>query len=166
MVVMAGTVQRRCDDERITAFGMLLEAHAAVTSKVNRELEATAGMPITWFELLIRLSRSPEQRARMSDLAAQVGLSHSGLTRLVDRVIEAGLVRREACPEDRRGAFAVLTDAGSDALEAALVDHMASIERHLAGPLGPDGLAELTSLLRTVRDAAWAGAVPPDACPR
>ena len=155
-----------CDDERITAFGMLLEAHAAVTTKVNRELEATVGMPITWFELLLRLSRSPGQRLRMSDLAAQVGLSHSGLTRLVDRVIDAGYVKREACPDDRRGAFAVLTDAGADALGTAMAGHLESIERHLAGPLGPDGLTTLTDLLRTVRDAAWAGTVPPAACPR
>lgn len=153
------------DDERITAFGMLLEAHAAVTTAVNRELEAVAGMPITWFEVLIRLSRSPEQRLRMSDLAAQVGLSHSGLTRLADRLIEAGLVRREACPEDRRGSFAVLTPAGAAALDAALVPHLASIDRHLAEPLGPDGLAALTDALRTVRDAAWAGTRPPGACP-
>jgi DNA-binding MarR family transcriptional regulator len=154
-----------CDDERITAFGMLLEAHAAVTSAVNRELEGTAGMPITWFEVLIRLSRSPQQRLRMSDLAAQVGLSHSGLTRLVDRVIEAGLVRREACPDDRRGAFAVLTDAGAAALDAALGGHLESIERHLARPLGREGMVALTDLLRTLRDAAWAGTRPAGACP-
>ena len=154
-----------CNDERITAFGMLLEAHAAVTSHVNRELEASAGMPITWFELLLRLSRSPGRRLRMSELAGQVGLSHSGLTRLVDRAIEAGFVRREACPDDRRGAFAVLTDAGDAALGAALDGHLASIDRHLAVPLGSDGLAALTDLLRTVRDAAWAGSAPPGACP-
>ena len=159
------TVEHRCDDERITAFGMLLEAHAAVTAQVNRELEATVGMPINWFELLIRLSRSPEQRLRMSELAAQVGLSHSGLTRLVDRVIDAGLVRREACPDDRRGAFAVLTDTGAETLDAALSGHLESLERHLAGPLGPEGLATLTTLLRTLRDAAWAGTRPADACP-
>lgn len=153
----------RCDDERITAFGMLLEAHAALTGAVNRELEATAGMPITWFELLIRLARSPEQRLRMSELAGQVGLSHSGLTRLVDRVIEAGFVRREACPEDRRGAFAVLTPAGGRALDAALGDHLASIDRHLVAPLGVDGLATLTDLLRAVRDAA--GPRAGGACP-
>lgn len=146
----------RCDDERITAFGMLLEAHAALTWTVNRELEATAGMPITWFELLIRLSRSPGQRLRMSDLAGQVGLSHSGLTRLVDRVIGAGLVTRVPCPEDRRGAFAVLTDAGAEAVDAALGDHLESIDRHLVAPLGRDGMATLTELLRTVRDAAVA----------
>ena len=156
-------VSSRCDDERITAFGMLLEAHAALTSSVNRELEATAGMPITWFELLIRLARSPGQRLRMSELAGQVGLSHSGLTRLVDRVIEAGLVRREACPEDRRGAFAVLAPAGGRALDAALEDHLASIDRHLVSPLGPGGLATLTALLRAVRDAS--GARADGACP-
>lgn len=155
----------RCDDQRITAFGMLLEAHAALTGAVNRELEASAGMPITWFELLIRLSRSPGQRLRMSELAGQVGLSHSGLTRLVDRVIDAGLVRREACPEDRRGAFAVLAPAGGDALEAALEDHLASIDRHLVAPLGSDGVATLTDLLRAVRDAAATGTPPDGPCP-
>lgn len=155
----------RCDDERITAFGMLLEAHAAVSSAVNRELEGTAGMPITWFEVLIRLSRSPQQRLRMSELATQVGLSHSGLTRLLDRVIEAGFVRREACPDDRRGAFAVLTDAGADALEGALGGHLASIERHLVQPLGREDVLALTDLLRRLRDAAWAGTPPAGACP-
>lgn len=161
---MAGTRQR-CDDERITAFGMLLEAHAAVTQAVNRELEATAGMPITWFEVLVRLSRSPGQALRMSDLAAQVGLSHSGLTRLVDRAIEAGLVRREACPDDRRGSFAVLTDAGGAALDAALGDHLDSIDRHLVAPLGPEGVATLTDLLRTLRDAASPSTHPAAPCP-
>lgn len=159
------TAPHRCDDERITAFGMLLEAHAAVTAVVNRELEAAAGMPITWFELLIRLSRSPGQRLRMSELAGQVGLSHSGLTRLVDRVIDAGLVRREACPEDRRGAFAVLTPAGGVALDSALDDHLASIERHLVAPLGAEGVARLTDLLRTVRDASASSAGRPGADP-
>lgn len=153
-----------CDDERITAFGMLLEAHAAVTGAVNRELEATAGMPITWFEVLIRLSRSPGEHLRMSDLAGQVGLSHSGLTRLVDRLIAAGLIQREACPDDRRGAFAVLTDAGGEALGAALAGHLESIERHLAAPLGSEGMTALTDLLRTVRDEAWATARPPGPC--
>jgi DNA-binding MarR family transcriptional regulator len=155
----------RFDDERITAFGMLLEAHAAVAGAVNRELEATAGMPVTWFELLVRLSRSPARRLRMSDLAAEVGLSHSGLTRLVDRVIDAGLVRREACREDGRGSFAVLTDAGADALAAALAGHLDSVDRHLRAPLGDEGLAALTDLLRVVRDAAWAQRRPSRALP-
>jgi len=80
------------DDPRITAFGMLLEAHAAVVTQVNRDLEATSGIPITWMEVLLRLARSPGHRLRMAELARQVGLSTSGLTRLIDRVEHAGYV--------------------------------------------------------------------------
>ena len=143
-----------CSDPRITAFGMLLEAHAAVVAAVNRDLEDEAGMPVGTFEVLIRLARSPEQRLRMSELASQVALSTSGLTRLVDRVEAAGYIRREACPSDRRGAFAVLTDAGGEALQRALPAHLDSLERHVAGPLGPGGMARLEDLLRRLRDAA------------
>lgn len=147
-------VSDSCLDPRITAFGMLLEAHAAVVAAVSRDLEEQSGMPVGWFEVLIRLSRSPGQRLRMSELASQVALSTSGLTRLVDRVEAAGYIRREACPSDRRGAFAALTDAGAEALAAALPAHLESVERHVAAPLGPGGLAQLEELLRRLRDAA------------
>ena len=143
-----------CQDPRITAFGMLLEAHAAVMGAVGRDLEADSGLPVPWFEVLIRLSRSPGQRLRMSELATQVGLSTSGLTRLVDRLDDAGLLRREACPSDRRGAFAVLTDDGRRTLEKALPAHLESLDRHLVQPLGEDGMAALDQLTRTLRDSA------------
>lgn len=147
------------DDPRITAFGMLLEAHAAVISEVNRELEAAIGIPVTWFEVLIRLSRTPEQQLRMAELAGQVGLSTSGLTRLVDRIEDAGYVRREACPSDRRGAFAVLTPEGAALLRKAVPHHLESLERHVAIPLGAD-LEPLTELLRRLRDANAPGSCP------
>ena len=143
-----------CLDARVTSFGLLLEAHAAVLAAVSRDLEADAGLPVSWFEVLIRLSRSPGQRLRMSELATQVGLSTSGLTRLVDRVDEAGLIRREACPSDRRGAFAVLTDDGRQALDKAMPAHLDSLGRHLLDPLGPDGMASFEGLMRTLRDSA------------
>ena len=148
-----------CNDPRITTFGMLLEAHASVVAAVNRDLEQQSGMPVGWFELLIRLSRSPGQQLRMSELASQVALSTSGLTRLADRVEAAGYIRREACPSDRRGAFAVLTDAGLEALQRALPAHLDSLERHVAGPIGREGMVQLESLLRSLRDAG----VCPDA---
>lgn len=150
-----------CNDPRITAFGMLLEAHAAVVAVVNRDLERDSGMPVGWFEVLIRLARTPGRQLRMSELAAQVSLSTSGLTRLVDRVEAAGYIRREACPSDRRGAFAVLTPAGQAALERTLPGHLESLEQHVAGPLGPEGTAQLESLLRTLRDAAGCPAAVP-----
>jgi DNA-binding MarR family transcriptional regulator len=147
------------DDERITAFGMLLEAHAAVMSQIGRDLEVSIGIPILWFEVLIRLARSPEQRLRMAELARQVGLSTSGLTRLVDRIEEAGYVARQACPDDRRGANAVLTTEGEKLLRKALPPHLESIETHLAAPLGKD-LGRFLDLLRTVRDSAGPGNCP------
>ena len=147
------------DDPRITAFGMLLEAHAAVITQVNRDLEASIGIPVSWFEVLIRLARSPEHQLRMAELARQVGLSTSGLTRLIDRIEAAGYVRRTACPNDRRGANAVLTDDGETLLRKAVPPHLDSIEAHVAGPLGHE-LESLEDLLRKLRDANGPGQCP------
>src|SRR5919112_4727186 len=118
------------DDPRITAFGLLHEATRAVMSAVSAALAGATDVPTAEFEVLIRLSRSPGQRLRLTELANQVRLSTSGLSRLVDRVEAAGLVRREACPSDRRGAFAVLTEEGEAALAAALPAHLESLERN------------------------------------
>lgn len=152
------------DDPRITAFGMLLEAHAAVITQVNRDLEASAGIPVSWFEVLLRLARSPEHALRMAELARQVGLSTSGLTRLVDRIEEAGYVRREACPSDRRGANAVLTSEGEALLRTAVPHHLDSLEQRVAGPVGKD-LGTLEAILRTLRDSNGPGLCPSDASP-
>jgi DNA-binding MarR family transcriptional regulator len=152
------------DDPRITAFGMLLEAHAAVITQVSRDLEASAGIPVSWFEVLLRLARSPGHALRMAELARQVGLSTSGLTRLVDRIEEAGHVRREACPSDRRGANAVLTEGGLDLLRTAVPRHLDSLEQRVAGPVG-SRLGALEDLLRTLRDSNGPGQCPSDAAP-
>jgi DNA-binding MarR family transcriptional regulator len=140
------------DDPRITAFGLLLEAFSAVERAVLADLSRTSNLPGPEFEVLIRLSRSPGQRLRLTELANQVRLSTSGLSRLVDRVEGAGLVRREACPSDRRGAFAVLTEEGEAALAAALPPHLESLERNVVAPLGPEDLSTLEGLLRRLRD--------------
>ena len=140
-------------DPRITAFGMLLEARAAVANAVAREDEGATGIPTAWFEVMIRLIRSPDHRLRMSDLAQQVQLSTSGLTRLVDRIEAAGYVQREACPGDRRGLNAVLTDSGEAALRKALPAHLEAIQRFVVDPLDGD-VDVLTDLLRRLRDNA------------
>ena len=144
------------DDQRIVAFGVFIEAFAAVLGRVEGELDRTAGVPVTWFEVLLRLARTPERRLRMAELARQVGLSTSGLTRLVDRVEAAGYVRRESCATDRRGAHAVLTAQGERLLRTALPPYLGSIQTHVAGPLGRD-LATFERLLRTLRGANGSG---------
>lgn len=146
------------DHPNLTTLGLLFETHAGLTRRFERELMAASGLSLQWFEVLLRLARSPGHRLRMSDLAAQTTLTASGLTRAVDRLEDAGLVTRETCPSDRRGAFAVLTDAGQQRIEAAVPIHLAQAESLLAGALAPTELEALTAALRRLRDV-----VNPDA---
>jgi DNA-binding MarR family transcriptional regulator len=140
------------DDERLTAVGLFLEAHTGLTALFKRTLAQTWQLPEQWFEVLLRLGRSPGGALRMSDLAAQVALSPSGLTRAVDRLEGARLVSRADCPSDRRGAYAIITDQGREVLEAALPHHLADIEEHFTGLLTPDELSAFTGALRKLRD--------------
>lgn len=148
------------DDERITAFGMLLEAYAAVVGNVSRDLGTTSDLALSSFGILVRLARSPGRRLRMTELAAQAALSTSGLTRLVDRLEAADLIHREDCTSDRRSSLAVLTDRGADVLTKALPAHLESLDRNLAVPLGPDGLGQLITTLEGLRNHARRGPAP------
>src|SRR5512134_354933 len=111
------------DDPRLTAMGLLAEVTVGLDSVLSPQL-AAHGLSAVEFEVLLRLGRSPGRRLRMSDLAAQTSLSTSGVTRVVDRLERDGLVRREACPSDRRGFFAVLTEEGATRLSAVLPGHL------------------------------------------
>lgn len=99
----------------------------------------------------------------MSDLAAQTGLSTSGVTRVVDRLERDGLVMRQPCSTDRRASYAAITDAGVDRLGAVLPDHLADVETWFTGLLTPEQLSTFLDTLRIIRDAvrpcATAGAV-------
>lgn len=147
------------DDPRISVFGMLLEAHAALVGTVGRDLEEVSNLPLSSFGILLRLARTPGRRLRMTELAGQAALSTSGLTRLADRLEEAGYLRRDPCSSDRRASLAVLTDLGAEVVAKALPSHLDCLERIMAEPLGPEGIVELTAMLATVRDRARV--VPP-----
>ncbi len=147
------------DDPRISVFGMLLEAHAALVVTVGRDLEEVSGLPLSSFGILLRLARTPGRRLRMTELAGQASLSTSGLTRLVDRLEEAGYLRREPCRSDRRASLAVLTELGAEVVAKALPSHLDCLERTMAEPLGPVGVVDLTAMLAIVRDRARG--VPP-----
>src|SRR5260370_38663724 len=100
------------DDERITAVGLFMEAHAAIASALARDIETAAGVSGAEFGVLLSLARTPGQHLRMTDLAAQASLSTSGMTRLVDRLQALGFVGRPPCPRHRRAPEAVLPPAG------------------------------------------------------
>lgn len=149
------------DDHRIEAYGMLLEAHNELHNALQRTLDAEAGVPVGWLSVLIRLARSPDERLRMTVLARDMTMSTSGLTRLVDRMEAEGLVERQSCPEDRRGLLAVLTQKGRSVLASTVPCHVADLEHLLGGALDDRQLAQLTDLLRLVRDHVRAVGPPP-----
>src|SRR3712207_5980163 len=109
-------MDERPDDARLAAWRALLNAQAAAVAAIERELAEADLVPLTWYDVLVALSEAPGPRLRLTGLARAVVLSRSGLPRLVDRLEGAGLIRREACPSDRRGAFAVLTPEGEATL--------------------------------------------------
>jgi DNA-binding MarR family transcriptional regulator len=145
-------------DERLTMSGLLWEAGEGLATKVEPVLKEH-GLSVLDANALMRLSRSPGRRLRMSDLATQTSLSTSGVTRLVDRLARTGLAEREASPDDRRTTYAVLTPEGAERLERVLPDYLATIERWFTGLLSPAQLDALVAGLRTVRDAARPEAV-------
>lgn len=138
------------DDERLTAMGLLIETFSAIAERVEREIESL-GLGMSSFEIMIRLARSPGRRLRMTELAAQSTVTNSGLTRVVDRLSQVGFVEREPCDTDRRGWFAVLTDAGVAKLTEVLPAHLATVDRSFTEVLAPDDLTAFLGSLRTLR---------------
>jgi DNA-binding MarR family transcriptional regulator len=138
-------------DDRLTLAGLFAESYKGIATALEHRLSDDSGLSLQWFELLIRLARSPGHRLRMTDLANQTNLTPSGLTRAVDRLAEAGLVERVACPSDRRVAYAALTDAGLERITAAVGPHLVHLDE-LFDVLSPAEREVFASLLRKVRD--------------
>ena len=153
-----GTPGSSTELDRITLVGLVFETASGLHRVVDAPLVRQCDLAGQDFEILIRLARTPGGRLRMSDLAAQTDLTPSGLTRAVDRLAEAGLVTREACQEDRRGAFAALTAAGDGRMRAALEIHRSQLAQLLDGVLSPDEELALTAALRKLRDRVNPGA--------
>jgi MarR family transcriptional regulator, 2-MHQ and catechol-resistance regulon repressor len=145
------------DDPRLTAMGLLAETFTGMQAKILPAL-TEAGLSATDFDVLLRLGRSPGERLRMTDLATQAALSTSGVTRVVDRLESRGLVRRETCASDRRGAYAALTGPGRDVLTGVVSTHIRDIDRWFTGLLDPGQLDALLGALRILRDQVRPGA--------
>jgi DNA-binding MarR family transcriptional regulator len=141
------------DDERIQLMGLIVRTHRRLTDSLGRELEENVGIPLVFFDVLIHVGGAPDRRLTMSKLSADVALTTGGVTRLVDRMVEAGLVAREACPRDRRSIYVVLTQDGQAVLERAVAEHIAGIDRHLVAHLNEGDRAALEVALHKVLDA-------------
>lgn len=113
---------------------------------------APFGLTMGDYEVLVRLSERPQRQLRMCDLASELRLSPSGLTRRLDGLVRAGLVSREPSHDDRRVMLAVLTDAGYELLVQAAPHHVEGVRRHFIDLLDPDEVAALASAFGKVRD--------------
>lgn len=129
------------------AFAALLRAHAAATRSLSAQLSTDHGLTLSDYEVLLRLARAPDRRMRRVDLAEQVLLTASGVTRLLDGLEQSGFVERANCAADRRVVYAVLTEDGLEKLRAASRTHLVQIETLFRARLDESELDELTTLL-------------------
>jgi DNA-binding MarR family transcriptional regulator len=134
------TTISRLDTRELRAWRGLLRIHAQLSKALDAQLEAAHGLQLTSYEVLLYLSDAEGGRMRMNDLAASVLLSRSGLTRLVDRLEREGYLERCSCAHDARGAFAVLTQAGREKLDAARETHLAGVRELFLGHFTPEEL--------------------------
>ena len=118
------------DDQRLASWRAFLLTYATVMRKLEQEMLDEHDLPLTWYDILAHLDSAARGAMRMQKLAESVLLSRSGLTRLVDRMEQAGMVERHPCEEDRRGMYAVITNRGEEALFQAMPSHINSINQH------------------------------------
>ena len=136
---------------REEAWRALITAHAAAVERIERGLLEADLPPLGWYDVLLELSAAPGCRLRMHELASAVVLSRSGLTRLVDRLEKAGLLRREPDPEDGRGSFAVLTDEGAAMRQKMWPTYAKGIAEHFGAHISDEEAGVLTRALGRVR---------------
>jgi DNA-binding MarR family transcriptional regulator len=140
--------------EELGAWRGLLRVHSALVKALDAELLAAHDLPLTSYEVLINLQAAPGRRRRMAELADGVLLSRSGMTRLVDRLERDGLLERDACTDDGRGTYAVLTDKGEACLDAARRTHLGGVRDRFLEHFQPDELRTLGTFWERVLPGA------------
>jgi DNA-binding MarR family transcriptional regulator len=135
--------------DRLRAWRLYVESALALVDVLDTELERDAGIPLRWYDVLVHLEETPEG-LRMNELAERILYSKSGFTRVVDRMEEAGLVRRVRPENDRRSILVVLTDRGRDMIDRARRRHRAGIEQHFSRHLTDGDVKAITRALEKV----------------
>lgn len=141
-------------DPRIEPWRAFLQAHARLTRRLDEELRAEHDLSLAEYDALLTIADAPDRRIRMRQLADRVILSKSGVTRLIDRLVLDGLVQRDACLSDARGAEAVLTRAGLDRLRRASRTHLRGIDEHFLSAIDEADLSVIQRSMRAVSERA------------
>ena len=135
--------------ERLRSWRLFFESALALLDVLDAELEQAAGIPQRWYDVLVHLEEWPDG-IRMNELAERILYSKSGFTRVVDRMEDAGLVRRVRPEHDRRSILVVVTDKGTETMERARRHHRDGIERHFSQHLTDADVKALTRSLEKV----------------
>lgn len=148
--------------EEQVAWRSWLTAITLVPDRLGRELHAASGLTLSDYDILVRLSESPEHSLRMSDLARKTLVSRSRLTHQIDRMERAGLVSRSNCEGDGRGLLAVMTAQGWQLLQATAPSHVESVRDHLVDALSPEEFATLGAISAKIVQALGASIEMPN----
>ncbi|MGH3451900.1 MAG: MarR family winged helix-turn-helix transcriptional regulator [Haloechinothrix sp.] len=141
---------RWLNDEEQDVWREFLSAVSSLSEHLERRLQADAGMPHTYYEVLVALSEAPGMTLRMSELAAKSRFSRSRLSHAVAKLEAKGWVQRGACPTDKRGALATLTDEGFTVLKGAAPGHVESVREALFDVLTAQQVGELGEISRAI----------------
>jgi DNA-binding MarR family transcriptional regulator len=132
----------------------LVQTHAAVTARVQEALAAADYPPLPWFEVLSTIADAPEERMKMGDLAEALVITRGGLTKLVDRLVKAGLLERTFCETDRRVSYATLMPAGRELLEEMRPLVVSELRASFSTKLSVEEADAMRESLERVRAAA------------
>jgi DNA-binding MarR family transcriptional regulator len=139
------------------AWGALARTHAAVSQRLQEALAQGDMPPLPWYEVLAAVAEAPEQRLRMGDLAEALVITRGGLTKLVDRLVKAGLLERTFCETDRRASYATLLPAGAHMLREMRPVIVGELELAFSANLSVKQANELRETLDAVRSSACSG---------
>ncbi|HVY78377.1 MAG TPA: MarR family transcriptional regulator [Solirubrobacterales bacterium] len=139
------------------AWSALARTHAAIAGRLQESLAAADFPPLPWYEVLATVADSPQQRMKMGDLAEALVITRGGLTKLVDRLVKAGLLERTFCETDRRVSYATLLPAGAELLEEMRPVVVAELKSSFASKLSAAEADALRETLERVRVSACSG---------
>ncbi len=138
---------------RLRCWRLFFESSLALLDVLDTELQDATGIPQRWYDVLVHLEESPDG-VPMNELAERILYSKSGFTRVVDRMEEAGLVRRVRPGHDRRSILVLLTDKGTETMERARLHHRDGIDRHFSQHLTDADVKALTGALEKLSSHA------------
>lgn len=139
--------------DRMAVWREFIATYSRIMSALDEDMRKQSDLPLSWFDVLVQLSEAPGMRLRMQELASSVMLTRSGLTRRVDRMVAAGLVRREPLPGDRRSVSAVLTEEGFQRLLSVVPGYREKVERYFRGHLSDEDVEAMRRVFRRVLSA-------------